>query len=168
MQLPQELLALIHNGESIDVEFKKSATYVTKDVYDTVCSAAAADESTTGISQDRRLYRMFNLDGYDDRDVITTNLLDSCDRLLKFGGQHLKDNFALDGIVSVSASDKILREIISNLLAHRDFPNAYVAKMVAERDRIYTENASLSHDFGNLELASTNHFRKAYRSFFKR
>lgn len=37
-QLPQELLALIHNGESLEVEFKKSTTEITKDVYDTVCS----------------------------------------------------------------------------------------------------------------------------------
>ncbi len=37
---------------------------------------------------------------------------------------------------SVSARDKILREIVSNSLAHRDFSNAYVAKMVIERNQI--------------------------------
>lgn len=103
---------------------------------------------------------MINLDRYDDRDVITTNLLDSYDRPLEFGRQHLNDNFTLDGIISVSARDKILREIISNLLAHRDFSNAYVAKMVIERDRVYTENANLSHGFGNLELATFVPFPK--------
>ena len=106
------------------------------------------------------IYRMFNLDRYDDRDVITTNLLESYDRLLEFGRLHLNDNFVLDGIISVSARDKILREIISNLLAHRDFSNAYVAKMVIEKEQIYTENANLSHGFGNLELATFAPFPK--------
>lgn len=106
------------------------------------------------------IYRMFNMDRYDDRDVITTNLLESYDRLLEFGRLHLNDNFVLDGIISVSARDKILREIISNLLAHRDFSNAYVAKIVIEKEQIYTENANLSHGFGNLELATFAPFPK--------
>ena len=33
-----ELLKLIEGGENIQVEFKKSTTEITKDVYDTVCS----------------------------------------------------------------------------------------------------------------------------------
>lgn len=33
-----ELLKLIEDGENIRVEFKKSTTEITKDVYDTVCS----------------------------------------------------------------------------------------------------------------------------------
>ena len=37
-KLPQEMLDLICGGESITVEFKKSRTEVTKDVYETVCS----------------------------------------------------------------------------------------------------------------------------------
>lgn len=33
-----ELLTLIHGGENIRVEFKKSTNEITRDVYDTVCS----------------------------------------------------------------------------------------------------------------------------------
>ena len=33
-----ELLTLIHGGENICVEFKKSTNDITKDVYDTVCA----------------------------------------------------------------------------------------------------------------------------------
>lgn len=36
--LPAELLAHINAGESLTVEFKKSTTDITKDVYDTICS----------------------------------------------------------------------------------------------------------------------------------
>ncbi len=41
--IPQELLELIHGGENITVEFKKSRTEVTKDVYETVCAFSNRD-----------------------------------------------------------------------------------------------------------------------------
>ena len=85
------------------------------------------------------IFCMFNVDRYDDRDVILTNLMDSYDCLIAFGEKHLNDLFTMDGIISVSSRDKILREIVSNLLAHRNFSDAYVAKMVIEKDRIFTE-----------------------------
>lgn len=43
MILPSELLALIKQGESHTVEFKKSSTDITKDVYETVCSFSNRD-----------------------------------------------------------------------------------------------------------------------------
>ena len=49
------------------------------------------------------------------------NKIESYDRLMEFGKRHLNDVFILDGVQRVSARDKILREIISNLLMHRDF-----------------------------------------------
>ena len=79
---------------------------------------------------------------------------------MAFGKKHLNDTFHLDGIQSVSARDNILREIVSNLLAHRDFSNAYVAKMVIEKNRIFTENANLSHGHGALNLATFEPFPK--------
>ena len=56
------------------------------------------------------IFRVFNVDRYDDRDVIITNLLESYDRLIAFGEKHLNDLFTMDGMISVSARDKILRE----------------------------------------------------------
>ena len=41
-----ELLKLIEGGENIQVEFKKSTTEITKDVYDTVCSFSNRDGGT--------------------------------------------------------------------------------------------------------------------------
>lgn len=106
------------------------------------------------------IFRVFNADRYDDRDVVITNLIESYDRLIAFGKKHLNDTFHLDGIQSVSARDNILREIVSNLLAHRDFSSGYVAKLVIERNRIYTENANLSHGHGALSLATFEPFPK--------
>ena len=106
------------------------------------------------------IFRVANTDRYDDRDVIITNLLESYDRLMSFGQKHLNDTFHLDGIVSVSARDHILREIISNLLMHRDFSSGYVAKLVIEKNRIFTENANLSHGHGVLQLSTFDPFQK--------
>ena len=41
-----KLLRLIEGGENIQVEFKKSTTEITKDVYDTVCSFSNRDGGT--------------------------------------------------------------------------------------------------------------------------
>ncbi len=106
------------------------------------------------------IFRVFYTDRYDDRDVILTNLLDSYDRLIAFGKKHLNDLFTMEGIISISARDKILREILSNLLAHRDFSNAYIAKLIIENDRIYTENSNRSHGFGSLNLNAFEPFPK--------
>ena len=106
------------------------------------------------------IFRVFNTDRYDDRDVVITNLIESYERLMTFGKKHLNDTFHLDGIQSVSARDNILREIVSNLLAHRDFSSGYVAKLIIEKDRIYTENANLSHGDGALNLTTFEPFPK--------
>ena len=106
------------------------------------------------------IYRVYNLDRYDDRDVILTNLIESYERMFDFGQKHLNDLFVLDGIQSVSARDKILREIISNSLAHRDYSNGYVAKMVIERDKITVENGNRAHGFGALDIKTFEPFAK--------
>lgn len=106
------------------------------------------------------IYRVKNLDRYDDREVIITNLIDSYRRLMDFGKKHLNDSFVLDGDQSVSARDKILREIISNILAHRDYSNAYTAQFVIEKDKIYTKNSNLPHGHGELQLNKFEPFPK--------
>ena len=106
------------------------------------------------------IFRVLNVDRYDDRDVVITNLIESYDRLMEFGKKHLNDVFTMDGIQRVSARDKILREIISNLLMHRDFSSGYVPKLIIERDKITTENANLAHGHGNLNLKTFRPFAK--------
>ena len=106
------------------------------------------------------IYRVKNMDRYDDREVVITNLIDSYRRLMEFGKKHLNDLFVLDEDQSVSARDKILREIISNILAHRDYSNAYTAQFIIEKDRIYTKNSNLPHGHGELQLNKFEPFPK--------
>ena len=79
---------------------------------------------------------------------------------MEFGKKHLNDSFVLDGDQSVSARDKILREIISNILAHRDYSSAYTAQFVIEKDKIFTKNSNLPHGHGELQLNKFEPFPK--------
>lgn len=106
------------------------------------------------------ILRVENKDRYDDRDVITTNLIDSYDRLIAFGQKHLNDLFVLDGIVKVNARDLILREIVSNTLAHRDYSSGYPAKMIISDENIIVENSNLAHGTGVLDLQKFEPFPK--------
>ena len=44
------------------------------------------------------IFRVENLDRYDDRDVIITNLLETYDRLIAFGQKHLSDPFVQEAM----------------------------------------------------------------------
>ena len=106
------------------------------------------------------IFRVVDVDRYDDREVVTTNLIESYDRLMEFGKKHLNDLFTLDGIQRVSSRDAILREIISNLLMHRDFSSGYTSKLVIERGRMTTENANLAHGHCVLNLKTFRPYAK--------
>ena len=106
------------------------------------------------------IFRVENKDRYDDRDVVITNLIDSYDRLIAFGQKHLNDLFVLDGIVNVNARDRILREIVSNTLAHRDYSSGFPAKMIIDDEKITIENSNLAHGIGELDLQKFEPFPK--------
>ena len=44
------------------------------------------------------LLRRVNVDRYDDREVIQTNLIESYEQLMEFGRKHLQDKFFWRGI----------------------------------------------------------------------
>lgn len=106
------------------------------------------------------IYRVKNIDRYDDREVIITNLIDSYRKLMEFGKKHLNDSFVLDGDQSISARDKILREIISNILAYRDYSNAYTAQFAIEKDKIFRE-IGYADELGS-GMRNTNKYTKLY------
>jgi len=97
------------------------------------------------------IVRVQNIDRYDDRDDIRTNLIESYDRLMDFIAKHLPEKFHLEGDQRINLRDRIFREIIGNLLIHREFTNPYPAKLVIEQDRVFTENWNKPHDRGNID-----------------
>lgn len=86
------------------------------------------------------ILRRVNLDRYDDRAIIYKNLVESYDLLMQFAQKHLSDKFFMEGVQTVSLRDKIVREMISNILMHREFSSVFISKFIIEKERIYTEN----------------------------
>ena len=79
------------------------------------------------------ILRRVNLDRYDDRILVYKNLVESYDILMQFAQKHLSDKFFMEGTQTVSLRDKITREVISNILMHREFSSAYVSKFIIEK-----------------------------------
>ncbi|MCD7764094.1 MAG: putative DNA binding domain-containing protein [Lachnospiraceae bacterium] len=88
------------------------------------------------------LLRKVNVDRYDDREIVQTNLIESYDRLMEFARKHLLDKFFLEDDARVSLRNILAREMISNVLMHREFTSPYMAKFVIEKERMYVENAN--------------------------
>lgn len=106
------------------------------------------------------IVRRENVDRYDDRLTLTCNLIDAYPRLVNFAESNLPDRFAMESGQRVSARDVIVRELVSNLLIHREFISPFPAKLVIERSELKTENASRSIYEGRLTLSDFNPISK--------
>ena len=95
--------------------------------------------------------RRENIDRYDDRLMVATNLIDAYEQLTQFIAKHTLDRFFLIGDQSVSVRSIISRELVSNILVHREYTSAFPAKIIIERDRIVTENWSLPKSPGRID-----------------
>jgi ATP-dependent DNA helicase RecG len=106
------------------------------------------------------LVRINNIDRYDDRSYIQTNLIEAYDLLMDFVGRHLPDKFYLQGDQRISLRTTIFREIAANLIIHREYTNAAPATFVIYADRVETENANNPHGEGPIDPANFVPFPK--------
>lgn len=90
------------------------------------------------------------MDRYDDRLIVKTNLIESYEILMDFIAKHTSDKFYLVDNVRTSVRDLISREVVSNILVHRDFSSAFPAKVIIEKDWIRTENWCRPRRQGNI------------------
>lgn len=98
------------------------------------------------------IYRDENMERYDDRDVIITNLIDSYERLMQFIQKHTNDKFYLEGSHSISIRDKIARELCSNLLIHREFSSGITSRLIITKENLYTENPNIPRMRGGITI----------------
>jgi len=98
------------------------------------------------------ILRKVNLDRYDDRLIVETNLIDSYELLMGFAEKHLWDKFYLEGDARFSLRDAITREMLVNTLIHREFTSGYTARFIIEKDRMFTENGNRSLKGGVITL----------------
>ncbi len=115
------------------------------------------------------LLRVENADRYDDRDDIRTNLLDAYTRLTDFVKKHLPDKFFQEGSQRISLRDRIFREVIGNLIIHREYVNPFPAKLIIEKDRVILENWNRPHNNGIIDPLNFSPYPKnpLIAKFFK-
>jgi ATP-dependent DNA helicase RecG len=106
------------------------------------------------------LVRINNLERYDDRLYIQTNLVDAFDLLMDFVNRHLPDKFYLEGDQRISLRARIFREIAANLIIHREYINAAPGTFVIYADRVETANANNPHGEGPIDPANFVPFPK--------
>ncbi|MDR3185102.1 MAG: putative DNA binding domain-containing protein [Prevotellaceae bacterium] len=96
------------------------------------------------------LCRKENLLRYDDRDIVDCNLLNAYERLMAFVRKHTPDRFYLEGDVRLSIRDVIFREMIMNMLIHREFYSYFRATLTIYKDTVVTENGNIPYIIGRI------------------
>ena len=89
---------------------------------------------------------------YDDRLYIQTNLIEAYEQLMDFVAKHLPDKFFQIGDQRISLRTHIFREIVANIIVHREYTNAHPCTFVIKKGRVETENANNAHGNGFIDL----------------
>ena len=115
------------------------------------------------------LVRKVNVDRYDDREIVGTNLIESFDQLFAFAEKHLPDKFYLEDKSRISVRNIIAREMLVNTLIHREYSSSYVAKFIIEKKRMLVENANRAVGSGFItpENLEPNPKNPTIASFFR-
>lgn len=107
------------------------------------------------------LYRVDDLDRYDDRDFVETNLIDMYDRLIDFIAKYTMDRFALDeNARRVSPRNVMTREIVLNMLMHRDITDGHTSRVIIYKDKLICENPNSFRTMGLLTIKNYTPFAK--------
>jgi len=114
------------------------------------------------------LVRIKNILRFDDRAYIQTNLIDAYDKLMDFIAKHLPDKFYMENDQRVSLRDKIFREVVANLIVHREYTNARPCQLIIYEDRVESQNANNPHGEGPIDPKNFAPFPKnpAIAKFF--
>jgi len=106
------------------------------------------------------LVRKFNVDRYDDRLYIQTNLIEAYEQLLEFVAKHLPDKFYLEGDQRRSLRTIIFREVVANILVHKEYTNAYPTTFVITKSAVVAENANVPNGEGPINVNNFKPFPK--------
>ncbi|MDR0723867.1 MAG: putative DNA binding domain-containing protein, partial [Endomicrobium sp.] len=99
--------------------------------------------------------RVDNIDRYDDRLDLRTNLIEAYEKTIEFVNKHLPDPFFLDGKYHrVSLRDTIFREIVANMIIHKEYLGGEPTKLVIEQGKVFTENSNKPYIHGIVSLSN--------------
>jgi len=106
------------------------------------------------------LLRIRDIDRYDDHENIRCNLVDAYDKLMQFVEKHLPDKFYLEGDIRISLRDKIFREVVANILIHREYTNAFPTSFCIYKNYVEAKNANKPRLHGMLTPSNLLPFPK--------
>lgn len=116
------------------------------------------------------IVRIENTDRWDDRidPPLRTNLIDTYLVLKQFINKHLPQKFHTEGDQRVDLRDKIFREIIGNIIVHREYTSALSTELVILKNAVVITNPNKPYFHGPIDLNSFNPFPKNpnIRKFF--
>jgi len=102
------------------------------------------------------MVRIKDKDHWDDRLTLRTNLIDTYQKLKQFLYRYLPDKFYLEGVQRVDLRDKIFREVIGNIIVHREYTDATATEIIIEEDAVRTLNPNNPYFNGIMDLDNFN------------
>ncbi len=116
------------------------------------------------------MVRIENKDRYDDRinPPLRTNLIDTYLKLKEFINKHLPEKFFLEGDQRIDLRDKIFREVIGNVIIHREYTSALATEIIISETDVKVTNPNKPLFHGLIDPNSFNPYPKNpnIRKFF--
>lgn len=107
------------------------------------------------------LKRFNDLERYDDRFTCEDNLIKSYDEIIKYILDKIDQPFYLSpNGVTYNAVNVVVRELVSNVLIHRDFLDATGTQILLYRDRIEVSNPNNPKTYKDVEMNDLEPFSK--------
>lgn len=107
------------------------------------------------------LKRFNDLERYDDRFTCEDNLIKSYDEIIKYILDKIDQPFYLSPKgVTYNAVNVVVRELVSNVLIHRDFLDATGTQILLYRDRIEVSNPNNPKTYKDVEMNDLEPFSK--------
>jgi len=106
------------------------------------------------------IVRIKNKDRWDDRIALRTNLIDTYLQLKDFINKHLPEKFFIEGDQRIDLRDKIFREVIGNVIVHREYANALSTDLIITEHEVTFTNPNKPLFLGPMDPSSFNPFAK--------
>lgn len=107
------------------------------------------------------LKKIRNVERFDDRFICEENLIDSYDELLRYIENNIEMPFYLNKQGhTYNAVGVVIRELVSNILIHREFMDKTPARILIYKDKIISENANSPKLFSKIDLNNNEPFSK--------
>ncbi|MDD4971613.1 MAG: putative DNA binding domain-containing protein [Paludibacter sp.] len=116
------------------------------------------------------MVRIVNKDRWDDRinPPLRTNLIDTYLRLKEFINAKLPERFHTEGDQRIDLRDKIFREVIGNVIVHREYSSALSTEMIITDTEVRITNPNKALFHGIIDVNGFNPYPKNpnIRKFF--